>query len=352
MICTCEQLGELAGQWDELALLGGSMFMTREWLDSWSEAFGEGRARWMLLQDEDGAILAGTRVLLRGGRLVSTTNSHGPDWEILARDEGSREALAEAIAHGPRRIALQGMLADADGARALEQAFASSGYLTARVPGPHSPWLALPATTEELDAGISGSLRSQVGRRTRGLQREGELSFRVADGSHELERDLETFFALEASGWKGEQGTAITSRPETDALYRRFAAAAASRGWLRLYFLELDGRAIAADFGCAFAGTGVFMKTGFDERYSRLSPGLVLRAEVLRSSIREGLSAYDFLGDPDTYKTRWTAEVRPRVSLWAYRRDALPEYMYRTRLRPGLKLARDRLRSLRGEAVR
>ncbi|HEX3434273.1 MAG TPA: GNAT family N-acetyltransferase [Solirubrobacteraceae bacterium] len=348
MISTYTQLGELAEGWNALALSAGAPFMSCEWQRSWAEAFGGEGFRWTVLHDADGSIRACTCVVHGARRLASSTNVHSPDWDVLARDSQSRAELIDAlVAARDSRVSLQGLRADSEAAQLAERALSEQGYRVAPVPGPFSPWLSLPDSFEQLEADSSSSLRSQVRRRRRGLEREGQLTFRVSGGPDSLADDLETFLALEASGWKGRDGTAIVSKPSTDKLYRGYAEGAAAQGWLRLYMLELDGEAIAADFGIAFAGTGVFVKTGFDESRAKLSPGLVLRAEVLRSSVEEGLTGYDFLGDPDTYKTRWTADTRPRVSLWAYRGEALPGYAYRRRLRPLLKQARNRALDLR-----
>jgi hypothetical protein len=344
MIRTYTELGPLADEWNALALQAGAPFMSVEWQQSWSESFARGAAQWAVLHDADGSIRAGTCVQHGSGRLASTTNVHSPDWDVLARDEQARAELIGALV-GERagRVSLQGMLAGAGAAQLAECQLGELGYNVVSVPGPFCPWLTLPASWEELEASSSSSLRSQVRRRRRGLEKEGELAFRVSGRPDSLQRDLETFLKLEACGWKGRNGTAIVSKPSTERLYRQYAAGAAAKGWLRLYLLELDGEAIAADFGIAFAGTGVFVKTGFDEARARLSPGLVLRAEVLRSSIEEGLTGYDFLGDPDTYKTRWTTEVRPRLGVFAYRGLARPGYLYRKTLRPALKSVRRRL---------
>ena len=344
MLRTYTDLGEHAEQWDALALAAGAPFMSVEWQQGWAESFGGGAASWTVLHDTDGSIRACTSVQRAQGRLSSTTNVHSPDWDVLARDEQAQaELLVALIGERAARVSLQGMLAEGAGARVAERELAAQGYSVVSVPGPFCPWLTLPASWEELEAASSSSLRSQVRRRRRGLEREGELTFRVSGAPDSLARDLETFLKLEASGWKGRNGTAIVSKPSTESLYRSYAAGAAAKGWLRLYMLELDGEAIAADFGIAFAGTGVFVKTGFDEARARLSPGLVLRAEVLRSSIEEGLTGYDFLGDPDIYKTRWTSETRPRVGMFAYRGLARPGYLYRSTMRPLLKTARRRL---------
>ncbi len=348
---TLTALGPLADDWNRLALDAGTPFMAAEWLEAWCQAFEGGRCEWTVLRDADGSIRAGACRRPHAGfrRLASTTNEHGHDWEILARDDDARaELCAWLLEKGPSRVALAGMIAGGPSALAVTAELERAGYRMLTVEEPCSPWLALPGTWEELMQNVSGSLRSQIGRRRRMLEREGQLTFRVAGEPATLECDLDTFLKLESSGWKGRDGTAIASQPSIERLYREFAAGAAEQGWLRLYLLELDGVAIAADYGCAFAGTGVFMKTGFDETYSQFSPGLVLRADVLRSSIEENLSAYDFLGQPDTYKTRWTSAQRPRLRVWAYRKEAIGGYVYRKRVRPALKSARDRMLSLRG----
>jgi CelD/BcsL family acetyltransferase involved in cellulose biosynthesis len=352
IVRTESALGALAEQWDELALAAGSPFLTHAWLRAWWSAFGTGEPRWTVLLDERGTLLAGALLRRSGTRVSSAANVHSGDWDAVARDERSRAELWRTIAGtSANRVQVQGLPQASDGTAALREALARAGFRVAEVPGPFCPWLDLPETYDELLAGVSASLRSQIKRRRRGLEKLGEVTFRTVCGGATFDADLDTFLRLEASGWKGESGTAILGDAATERLYRGFARAAAERGWMRLYLLEVGGEAIAADYGCAFAGRGVFVKTGFDESHARLSPGLVLRAEVLRSSIEEGLHGYDFLGEADTYKTRWTPQVRPRTRLYAYRGLARPGYAYRRTLRPLLKSARDRV-SARGAAGR
>ncbi len=346
MLGTEAELGALAAQWDELALAAGSPFLTHAWLNAWSDAFGAGEPLWLTLLADDGTLRAGALLYRNGRRLTAAANVHSGDWGAVARDEPAREELWRALAAlGANRVQLYGLMQQQPDTGALREALRTAGYSVAEAPGPFCPWLALPPTYDELLGAVSASLRSQIKRRRRGLEKQlGAVSFRTVAGGETFDADLDTFLRLEASGWKGASGTAILSTPATERLYRGFAHAAAARGWMRLYVLEAGGEAIAADYGCAFAGCGVFVKTGFDEAHARLSPGLVLRAEVLRSSIEEGLHGYDFLGEADTYKTRWTPDVRPRTRLYAYRGTARPGYAYRTALRPLLKAVRDRVR--------
>lgn len=341
---TYTELGSLAEAWEELALGAGSPFMTHAWLTAWWRSFGHGDPIWIVLEDGEGSLSAGAFMLRSGGVLSAAANVHSGDWSTLARNEDARAELWSAITKlGAGRIHLQGMQADARSTQAACRELASGGYSVASQPGPFCPWLELPSSFDQLMADVSPSLRSQVRRRRRGLEKQGTVEFRTVAGGPTLEEDLETFLRLEASGWKAGTGTAILSSPSTERLYREFAGEAAAKGWLRLYILELNGEAIAADYGCAYEGRGVFLKTGFDEAHARLSPGLVLRAETLRSSIEEGLIHYDFLGDADTYKTRWTSEVHPRTRIFGYRGVARPGYLYRRSVRPVLRSVHDRV---------
>ncbi len=78
----------------------------------------------------------------------------------------------------------------------------------------------------------------------------------------------------------------------------------------------------------------------------RLAPGLVLRAEVIRASIDEGLKRYDFLGGPDPYKLRWTEQLRPKSTLHVFRGGRmLPAYAWWSTLRPAAKAGRTALRA-------
>jgi CelD/BcsL family acetyltransferase involved in cellulose biosynthesis len=347
---------ELAGaeDWNVLAGVAGSPFLTVEWLTAWWRVFGSGRFTCLVLRDGRGSLRAGACCRrIAGGRLAAAANAHTGDWDVVATDPQARRALWQALAGlGAGAVHLPGIRSRAS----LEEAdseFRARGYRTVQATGIRSPYLELPATWEELLASLSRNHRSQLGRRRRALEREGRLVFRTTvAGDEQLERDLAAFFRVESSGWKSGAGTAILSDPRSERLYSDFAKSAAAAGWLRLHLLELDGVAVAADLDCAFAGGMFLIKTGFDERYGRFSPGLVLRGEVLRAALGEGARFYDFLGGPDSYKLRWTTVLRPRAAIRAYRGARRPLALYHARLRPVLKAGVVRARELKGELAR
>ncbi len=335
MIGGLQEFTDAREDWNRLASAAGTPFLSYEWLQAWWTAFGRGEPACVLVRAPDSTLTAAALCRRGVSSLTSTTNPESGDWDVLAVDEAARRRAWDAIASlGATRVRLERV--SVASVRTAASALRSGGYSVTGARGPLSPWRRLPSSRDELLASISPNARSQFRRRRRALEREGRLVLRRGA----VERDLDVMFGLEGSGWKRRQGTAVSSDARTDTLYRQFAASAAARGWLRLYLLELDGRPIAADLGCAFGAGGFLLKTGFDESYSRFSPGLVLRGEVLQASIDEGLGHYDFLGGPDLYKLRWGAEVRPRLTLWAYRGLARPVHLYRSRLRGRLRRVR------------
>jgi CelD/BcsL family acetyltransferase involved in cellulose biosynthesis len=334
-------LALLGTEWDELAARVPTPFTTSAWLRSWWEALGHGEPLCAALHGDDGRLRAAA-LMQRGpfGGLVAAADVHSDDWDAVAEDEPARAELWAGIGALEPRYATLTCLRDGASADVAARALASAGLRTHTTPGNRSPYLELPADEDAVLAGASRNLRSQVRRRRRQLENAGDLTFRTLAGVDELDAALDELERVEASGWKGREGTAIASSEETRRLYRRFAHEAARDGMLRVHLLELDGRVIAGDLGCSIGGVGFLVKTGYDEALGRLSPGLVLRAEVLRASVREGLRAYDFLGPDDSYKLRWTDTVRPRVTLRAFRGVAAPPATaYHRAVRPVLKRA-------------
>jgi CelD/BcsL family acetyltransferase involved in cellulose biosynthesis len=344
--CDLARFEGIAAEWDRLAAGCGNPFLTSAWFVSWWRAFAGRDGVALVLRSDEGLLAGGCFRELGHGALVAAANAHTNDWDVVARDDAARRRLWEEVAQlGYRRLILDGLPGEELPPMAPAAALSSAGYRSAAETLEPSPVLDLPASLEDLLAGRSRNLRSQVGRRRRRLEKEGALDLRVVRGGETLRDDLDAFFELEAAGWKGGGGTAIAGDRSLLALYRGFAEAAAKGGWLRLYLLELDGRLLAADYGCVFAGCGYLIKTAFDEEMGRFAPGLVLRAAVIESSIAEGLDRYDFLGGPDAYKLRWTDDVRVRSSLHAFKGvRAAPAYAWRASLRPALKSARGRMR--------
>jgi CelD/BcsL family acetyltransferase involved in cellulose biosynthesis len=84
--------------------------------------------------------------------------------------------------------------------------------------------------------------------------------------------------------------------PGEERFLTLYARAAARLGLLRFYFLRINGAAAAAttmvDHGNRLWG----LKLGYDERFRRVSPGILLAYEILRHAFECGnYEALEFL---------------------------------------------------------
>lgn len=303
----------LREEWDELALVRPSPFHSHAWLSSWWDTYGTGEPIAAAVHGPDGALRAAALLRrTRSGGLAAAANDHSGDWGAVAIDADARATLYGAMAGLRAPTLTLASLRDDDEQAAAREALTARGRAVQLAPGNVSPFVALPDDLDALLAGRSANLRSQLGRRRRALEDAGELRLRTVGGGAQLDAAFAAFVSVEASGWKHATGTALSDDTRAASLYRRFAHAAAARGWLRLHLLELDGEVLAADLGCVMGDQAFLIKTGFAPEHAKRSPGLVLRGEVLRHLIGEGVRGYDLLGGPDAYKLRWTDDLRPR----------------------------------------
>lgn len=110
----------------------------------------------------------------------------------------------------------------------------------------------------------------------------GRVEYTELKPGADLREWIETFLRLEASGWKGREGSAIASRATDREFFERAAAAAFERGRLRMLSLNLDGRPIAQKYDYQAGAARFTLKIAYDELYSRYSPGVLLELENLR----------------------------------------------------------------------
>ena len=158
----------------------------------------------------------------------------------------------------------------------------------------------------------------------------------------DLDAELASGFAVEASGWKGENGTAIVSDERTLTFYREIARSFTERDpaapVARRASTASGRRSICA---CSYGERLYLLKTGYDERFRRLAPGLVMRLSIVERCFELGLQAHELLGDESEWKRKFATEERSHVGFHAYQRGLRGSlsYRYRATARPLLKRA-------------
>jgi CelD/BcsL family acetyltransferase involved in cellulose biosynthesis len=314
-----DRIGPIAEEWDRLADEKHAPPWARPgWHAAWWNAFGRGRLEIHALRR--GGRLAAVLPLQRaGGELRSTSNYHTPAYGLLAEDRDAVGVLTGRLFRDrARRIVLSFLWVDEAGLGASQdEAQRADRRLLVRTVK-RSPFVDTSGDWATYEHERRGHLLRELRRRRRRLQDRGRVEFEVREGRDGLDDLLEEGFAVERSGWKGARGTAIASRPETRRFYADVARLAVQRGSLRLAFLRLDGRPLAFDFAIEEGGVHHLLKTGFDEAFHALAPGMLLRQDMIRRAFECRLERYEFLGPDVPWKLEWATGTREQILVQAF----------------------------------
>lgn len=166
--------------------------------------------------------------------------------------------------------------------RALQIVLAKTSRASSIVERSARAMLASDLSAEDyLAKAMSAKKRKELRRQKKRLSELGDLTFERLEGTGCIESWIEQYLALEASGWKGDAGSALNGNAASHAFFADAMYAAAQAGKLERLTLRLDGKPIAmlANF---LTSPGAFsFKTAFDEDFARFSPGLLLQIENL-----------------------------------------------------------------------
>ncbi len=143
------------------------------------------------------------------------------------------------------------------------------------------------------DRHVRGKKRKELRRQAARLAELGPMRFeRLAKGD-DVDAWATRFLALERTGWKGEEGSALGSDARTAGFFRDVLEGAHRHGQLDGLTLWLGDKPIA--MLCHFlSGRGGFsFKTAYDEGYARYSPGVLIQRENLELLAARGLDWID-----------------------------------------------------------
>lgn len=330
-----ERFLELEPEWNRLVERAGIThpFLTHEWLRTWWEAFGEGKEIHIVRATSGGETVALAPLMVSRVKLCGLTfrrlgfiyNVHTPrcDFLVAPGAEAAYGAIWRHLSQHNDRWDLIELAQLPQGSATLDAVGAlarSDGYLIGRWNAGESPYVTLRGTWDDYFKMRDRKHRSNVRNRLNRLQRLGEVEFQEIGSPEQSLPALEQGLQIEAKAWKGNAGTAILCHPELYRFYRTLAVRAAERGWLRIYFLSVDGKRIAFDYSLCYGRRLFILKPGYDPQYAPFSPYNSLCYMKLRSAFEAGLAEYDFLGVKDEWKLDWASETRPHYWLYVFRK--------------------------------
>jgi CelD/BcsL family acetyltransferase involved in cellulose biosynthesis len=317
------EIESLANVWDDLADHFKTPLLRSEWFDACAKAFCQpGQLRVLINKSRRGidAIAALVLVQKRGlGRLelLGTSFLFEPSGFIY-KDNEALEELMNSIIKMKKPVMLSRLRSESAEAFMLRE-MSKKRSLCMMSNGPEAPFLPITTGWTEFEANMS-SRRSQDFRRARRqAEKLGKVQFEIVSPNPEiLDHYLEEIFKVEAAGWKGRKGTAMLFDERLKHFFYLYSKAASRLGTLRLGFLRINNQPAAVLLAVECFNRFWALKVGYDEAFSRCSPGILLMHETIHHAFKNGLEAYEFLGSDAPWMHIWTNQINSYVTAHIY----------------------------------
>lgn len=170
---------------------------------------------------------------------------------------------------------------------------------------------------------LTDEFKRNLRRQRRRLEQLGRVQTAFVQEPGELDQAFAAFMRIEASGWKGRNGSAIALHPHLVRFYRELVEHFGARQRCLINMLEVDGKVIAAQFGIIAGRTLYLLKIAYDEAYGSAAPGNQLLYEAIRycsaSSVLDRLS---LTTGPAWAEQRWKPDVQEVWSAYLYNSNA------------------------------
>jgi CelD/BcsL family acetyltransferase involved in cellulose biosynthesis len=237
--------------------------------------------------------------------LIGWTHPYAPLGTPLVDREAAEPVIAAWLAHLADNPAFPGLVLLRFAPQADPFAAALSAILRrAQMPSAefHNRTRALLAPGAErsayLEHALGGRKYRELRRTVRRLGETGTLSYTTATEPDAVAAALDDFLTLEASGWKGQAGTAAACDEAILGFVKSAVAGLAGEHKVAIDRLVLDGQPAAVGITLRSGDAAWFWKIAYSESLARYSPGV-----MLISLVTERLAADTTIGSSDSCAT-------------------------------------------------
>jgi CelD/BcsL family acetyltransferase involved in cellulose biosynthesis len=333
-LTTFDQFRVLEQEWEELSAdQVSTIFLSYLWLQEWWHVYGTEYQIWTLIAREEGKLigimpLILSRELFGIQRLMfmgvgEVTPNH---LDIIADPEKRNQVFEAFIAYlcQPATkwdvLELDKIPGDNLSVDLLKSALNSQGLSTKTEISATCPYIELPGSFEDYISSRGSTTRESYRRAKRRIEKDfPTVCCGLVDTPEEIDRVMGALIHLHQKRWlqKGYQGS--FSNQEFIGFHRTVALKALECNQLRLYYLQINADIIAVYYCYRIADSVQFYLGGFDEQFSKYSPGILINAFAIEQAILEGAKHFDFLEGEERYKQHWMTDSRENIVLWVFR---------------------------------
>jgi len=364
IVRSIEQLEDLAPYRDEWnALAVGCVFRSFDWLTTWWRHYGgetpqcsanRGHRKLRVLLVVEGDEQEPDTLLGILPCYSERSLAHGHTWHLLGDGEVCSEHLDLLVAEAHREqvasllagwflgctadwdtLAFSAVADDRQALTTLVDLLESRGCTIDSQPGPNLWSIALPESWEEFLATQSKSHRKQLRRLENRVLESPRVNWQLVRTRDEFNRCWEIFRELHQRRRisLGEPGCFASERWTN--FHHEIARRLLESGNLRLSWLELDGRPVAAEYHFAEVGNSDQSLTsayqgGLDPDRCNEEPGRLSLIRTIQHAIAEGHTHFDLLRGDEPYKPHWRATSKPTRDLQVISPRMLARWRHRS----------------------
>jgi CelD/BcsL family acetyltransferase involved in cellulose biosynthesis len=168
-----------------------------------------------------------------------------------------------------------------------------------------------------LEKAVSSSTRKKLRQYRRRLAEQGAVTSTIVTEPDAVRRAVDQFLAIEASGWKGRNGTALQCNDAEAAFMRGAIVALAERGNAAIHAISVDAKPVSMQIVARAGDVAFTWKTAYDEAYQDYSPGMLLLEDYTTAFLADRSIAFvdSCSFDDSGFMSAWT-ERRPVANVW------------------------------------
>lgn len=281
--------------WDKLTdeSTTATFFQTYNWLTFWTKHFPQHVKIIGIYENE--ALIGIAPFSIKDGKaeILGTTAVFGKELvtdfgDIIVKKEREKEVW-EAV-----RSKVGGNTMQLDFIRENSPSFRTLKDLGGGEEEDTAPYIDLPDTWDVYLSSLDRHSRHELRRKIRKLEREG--AFKTCEEENEGDSEFLRLMSLSSDQKRNFLSEGMknffTDLIKNFSMYHT----------LQLCFLKLGSVNIAAALIFKFKDEILLYNSGFDPKFSYLSPGLLLKAYLIKDAIEKGFKKFDFLRGGERYK--------------------------------------------------
>lgn len=281
-----------------------TVFLAPEWQLHWWQHFNDSKELLLLSVTHEGTTAGIAPLMRRDSSLCLLGDKDLFDYTDIVVPRGQEPPAISAILDHLDSLQwncldLQPVLADSCVFGQLVPQARQRGWQVVITQEDVSPRLELPSTWDEYLASLDKKQRHELRRKIRRLHEGNNISFYFTEGKEDLDQDMADFFRLFTTS---RQDKAQFMTPQRTSFFKAICQDMARKGYLKLFFLEVNGSRVAVCLCFDFQDQLYLYNSGYDLAYSPLSAGLIAKAYCIREGIRLGRKRFDFLRGSEAYK--------------------------------------------------